>query len=372
MFAAFMLQIVFRYVLNLPIGWTNEISVILWIWLVLWGAAFVVREEEEIRFDLFYASVGPRARRIMFLIAAAALIALYAISFPAVLDYVTFMKVESTAYLKIRFDWLFSIYVVFVVAVIVRYLWLGWQALFGKAPEEFDPDQGGVRRMNLASPFSISIVAITALAFLGLPIGHAMIAGSILYLLLAGLDMGTAAEQFLNGMYTNYIILAVPLFILAAELMNIGSMTERLLRFCNAVVGRFRGGLALRQRRPEHHLRRHVRVGHRRCRRHRQDDADDDDQGRQVSAELCGGADGRDRRHRADHPAVDPDGHLCARLRCLDRLPLPRRRHPRPADGARRRWSIVGIACAPQDFPGRGADAAARTAGHHLARLSRR
>jgi C4-dicarboxylate transporter DctM subunit len=98
--------------------------------------------------------------------------------------------------------------------------------------------------MNLTSPFSLSLVAITGLAFLGLPIGHSMIAGSILYLALAGLDMGTAAEQFLNGMYSNYIILAVPLFILAAELMNIGSMTDRLMAFCNAVVGRFRGGLA--------------------------------------------------------------------------------------------------------------------------------
>ena len=98
--------------------------------------------------------------------------------------------------------------------------------------------------MTFASPFSIAIVAITALAFLGLPIGHAMIAGSMLYLALAGLDMGTSAEQFLNGMYANYVILAVPLFVLAAELMNIGSMTERLLRFCDAFVGRFRGGLA--------------------------------------------------------------------------------------------------------------------------------
>jgi C4-dicarboxylate transporter, DctM subunit len=98
--------------------------------------------------------------------------------------------------------------------------------------------------MTLASPFSICIVVITALALLGLPIGHAMIAGSVLYLLLAGQDMGTVAEQFLNGMYTNYIILSVPLFILAAELMNVGSMTDRLLRFCDAVVGRFRGGLA--------------------------------------------------------------------------------------------------------------------------------
>lgn len=98
--------------------------------------------------------------------------------------------------------------------------------------------------MNLASPFSLALVAITALAFLGLPIGLSMICGSILYLALSGADMGIVAEQFLNGMYSNYVILAVPLFILAAELMNIGSMTERLLSFCNVLVGRFRGGLA--------------------------------------------------------------------------------------------------------------------------------
>ena len=56
--------------------------------------------------------------------------------------------------------------------------------------------------------------------------------------------MGTAAEQLLNGMYTSYLLLAIPLFILAAEFMNTGSIMDRLLRFCNALVGRFRGGLA--------------------------------------------------------------------------------------------------------------------------------
>jgi len=96
----------------------------------------------------------------------------------------------------------------------------------------------------MTTPFSLAILAIVTLSLLGLPIGHAMIAGSILYLLVAGQDLSIAAEQLLNGMYTNYVILAVPLFILAAELMNIGSMTERLLRFCDALVGRFRGGLA--------------------------------------------------------------------------------------------------------------------------------
>lgn len=143
MFAAFLLQILFRYVLNLPVGWTNEISAVLWIWIVLFGAAFVVREEEEIRFDLIYSAVGPGVRRAMFLASSAALIVLYAVSLPAVVDYVTFMKVESTAYLKIRFDFLFSIYVVFVVAVIARYLWLSWQTLVGRGVEAFDPTRPG-------------------------------------------------------------------------------------------------------------------------------------------------------------------------------------------------------------------------------------
>lgn len=143
MFVAFLLQVFFRYVMNWPTGWTNELSAMLWIWIVLWGAAFVLTEQEEMRFDLIYASAPPRARSAMFLICAAALLFLYGISFPAVLDYVTFMKVQRTAYMHVRFDWLFSIYVVFVVAIIVRYVWLSWQVLRGSAPDEFDPTKAG-------------------------------------------------------------------------------------------------------------------------------------------------------------------------------------------------------------------------------------
>lgn len=98
--------------------------------------------------------------------------------------------------------------------------------------------------MNPTSPLSLAVIAIVFFSLLGLPIGHAMIAGSVLYLWLAGLDMGTAAEQLLNGMYTSYLLLAIPLFVLAAEFMNTGSIMDRLLRFCNALVGRYRGGLA--------------------------------------------------------------------------------------------------------------------------------
>ena len=143
MFSVFILQIVFRYVLNLPIGWTHEISVIMWLWMVLFGTAFVVRDSEEIRFDILYAAVNDRWRRVLVVTTAVALIGFFSISLPAVIDYVMFMKVEKTAYLKIRFDWLYSIYAIFAVAMIVRQFWLGCQAIWGKGPAAFDPTKAG-------------------------------------------------------------------------------------------------------------------------------------------------------------------------------------------------------------------------------------
>jgi C4-dicarboxylate transporter, DctQ subunit len=132
MFIVFIVQIVFRYLLNFPVGWTHEISVIMWLWLVLFGTGFVVRDYEEIRFDLLYSTVSERKRRIMVVLSAIAVIVFFGISLPAVVDYIAFMKVERTAYLKIRFDWLYSIYAFFAVAVIARQLWLGYQAIWGK------------------------------------------------------------------------------------------------------------------------------------------------------------------------------------------------------------------------------------------------
>lgn len=135
MFLAFIVQIVFRYILNFPIGWTSELSSITWTWLVLWGAAFVVREDEEIRLDIIYGSVRRSVRRLMNLFVAVAIVALYAISLPAAVSYVTFMKVQESSYLNLRFDYLFSIYLIFAAAAIARYIWLGWRAYQGDAPK---------------------------------------------------------------------------------------------------------------------------------------------------------------------------------------------------------------------------------------------
>lgn len=141
MFAAFIIQIVFRYFFNLPTGWTTELTVATWLWLVLWGAAFVVKESEEIRIDLVTSMLGKRGRLVCAGLAGTALLVLYGWSLPASWSYVSFMKVEKSSYLKIPMNWMYIIYILFLVAVIVRYLWILWNVFRGREPEQADPTQ---------------------------------------------------------------------------------------------------------------------------------------------------------------------------------------------------------------------------------------
>jgi C4-dicarboxylate transporter, DctQ subunit len=134
MFLCFILTIVARYVFNYPLGWTEEASIMCWIWCILWGAAFVLREKDEVRFDIFYSSSSERLRCIFTVVTGIAIILMFAISLPATIRYVLFLKVEHTAYLRIRLDYLASIYVIFSIAVIIRYIALVWFALRGRAP----------------------------------------------------------------------------------------------------------------------------------------------------------------------------------------------------------------------------------------------
>jgi C4-dicarboxylate transporter DctQ subunit len=139
MFICFLLQIVFRYFLNRPLGWTEEVTVICWLWGVLWCAAFILSDQEEIRFDLLYAAVPLNTRRVFTVITGVALILLLAISLPATLNYVLFMKREHTAYLRIPLDYLYSIYVIFAVACMVKHGRLVWHAARGTHLAELAP-----------------------------------------------------------------------------------------------------------------------------------------------------------------------------------------------------------------------------------------
>ena len=157
---------------------------------------------------------------------------------------------------------------------------------------------------------------------LGLPIGYSMIVGSIIYLFHdAASILGTSAEQILNGLYNSYVLLAVPLFLgVLAELMNVSKMTDHLLRFCDMLVGRFKGGLG------------HINIAQSIIFAGMSGSAIADLAGTgRISIDMMtrnnrytfelrrrdhGGLGG----DRAHHPTVDPDGAVCFGIRRLGRL----------------------------------------------------
>jgi TRAP-type C4-dicarboxylate transport system permease small subunit len=138
MFVCFLIQIVFRYFFNFPIGWSSELSVVMWLYMTLLGSTFWLKESDEVRFDLVSGSLGPTGRRVLGLGVAVAAVILFGMAMPATIKYVTFMKVESSSYLKVRLDILYSVYIVFAVAIIVRYVWVIVTLLQGEPPEEAD------------------------------------------------------------------------------------------------------------------------------------------------------------------------------------------------------------------------------------------
>jgi len=120
MFLVFLLQIFMRYVVNQPLGWTLEASVILYIWAVFWTSAFLLDESEHIAFTILADAARPRVRAMMKLAGHVILGIAFISALPGVVDYVTFMKIDTSPVIGIRFDYVFSIFVVFMAAVIIR------------------------------------------------------------------------------------------------------------------------------------------------------------------------------------------------------------------------------------------------------------
>jgi C4-dicarboxylate transporter, DctQ subunit len=145
MFVCFILQIVFRYVLNKPLAWSEEVTVLCWVWVVLWGASFILSDHDEIRFDIVTGLVPESARRVFTVVSCTALILLFAVSLPATWNYVIFMKREKSASLGMRFDYLYSIYVIFSVVCILKHARIAWFALRGRSSPEVDVVEDGDR-----------------------------------------------------------------------------------------------------------------------------------------------------------------------------------------------------------------------------------
>ncbi|WP_172294342.1 TRAP transporter small permease [Pseudoruegeria sp. HB172150] len=143
LFVSFLIQIVFRYVLNLPLGWTVEFVSIAWLWGILFGYAFVVREADVIRLDIIYALLPRWARRVLDVTTGAICAGIFIWTLPYVWDYISFMAIEKTAYMKIRFDYVFAIYIPFALSVIVRCFISIWRGISGSGPAFDTPMTAG-------------------------------------------------------------------------------------------------------------------------------------------------------------------------------------------------------------------------------------
>jgi len=89
----------------------------------------------------------------------------------------------------------------------------------------------------------IGLCSLFGAAAIGMPVAYAIIVGVIIYLGFAGQDLAIAGETMVQRLFDGFLLLAVPLFIVSANIMNAGTISDRLLKFCVALVGRFRGGL---------------------------------------------------------------------------------------------------------------------------------
>jgi C4-dicarboxylate transporter DctQ subunit len=129
-FCTFLLQIFSRYVLNAPFGWTLELCLILWVFLVFLGNGFVVKDDNHVTFDILYLAAPTKIRRILAIISAIAVIGAMIWSFLPTWDYIDWMKMRKTSTVrnpftgnKIPLRTILSVYAVFMVALIARYGW---------------------------------------------------------------------------------------------------------------------------------------------------------------------------------------------------------------------------------------------------------
>lgn len=135
LFLTFLVQITARFGFNRPLPWSDELAVILYIWVILWAAAFMVPEKEQVVFDLIWNSVGRESRRWMRIVGHAMVGGLALVAIPANWDYVHFMARESSPVLSISFQWVFLPFVLLLIALVVKSAWAIWGAMRGEGLE---------------------------------------------------------------------------------------------------------------------------------------------------------------------------------------------------------------------------------------------
>jgi TRAP-type C4-dicarboxylate transport system permease small subunit len=136
LFGVFVVQVAARFGFDRPLPWTDELAVILYIAVVLWGAALLVPWREHVAMDLVYGLAPRRVRRGLAFVAGAGLAALAAWALPATWDYVRFMHRERTPVLEWSLMAVYSPALLLLAAIAGRGAAVAWRALRDQLPED--------------------------------------------------------------------------------------------------------------------------------------------------------------------------------------------------------------------------------------------
>ena len=135
LFLLFIYGIAMRYIFDRPPTWIDETVTILATWIVFWSSAFVLRWSDFIAFDVVYRAVPPNIARWMIVVGSSFFVIVFGATIYKILDYVLFLKIATTDMLQIRLDYIYSIFIVFLIALMLRLSWLifemlspGWSA----------------------------------------------------------------------------------------------------------------------------------------------------------------------------------------------------------------------------------------------------
>ena len=128
LFFTSLLQIFSRYILKAPFGWTLELCLILWLWIVFFGCSFAVRDQDHVKFDIFYYATPKKVQLVFSIISAIGVIVIMGYSFLPTIDYIDWMKMRKTTTVKIfnnkiPLSYIFSVYGIFLLSVIIQYIW---------------------------------------------------------------------------------------------------------------------------------------------------------------------------------------------------------------------------------------------------------
>ena len=122
LFLTFVVQVAMRFLFDRPLAWSDELIVVLYILMVFWSAATLLKEKEHVMLDLVYEALPPGGQRLFGLIGAALTAGLLLVLLPEAFDYVRFMHREKTPVLDIPFSYVFAPFILFVAVICLQYI----------------------------------------------------------------------------------------------------------------------------------------------------------------------------------------------------------------------------------------------------------